>query len=781
MRGPGEGEPEPAESIRPGALSALLEDLVKSPEELRSGAWTEVLRPGVMIGRYELVREIGRGGFGLVWEAHDRELGRAVALKAVRPGARPDLREERLLREAEAAARLSHPNLVTLYDAGRTDGGPYLVLELLRGEPLARRLTRGQMALPEALDVAVQVARALAHAHREGVVHRDLTPGNVFLCHGGLVKVLDLGLAHAFGRRKADGGTPAYMAPEQWRGAPEDERTDVFALGIILFEMLTGERPFPDDGGRSVRGREIAPKVEVVASPALGKLVAVMLSKDPVARVRDGAAALSALEAIAAGLQEHPSETPPAIARRAPRPTPRRPRIPASVAVLPFADMSPGRDQEFFADGVAEEILNALTQLEGLHVIGRTSSFAFKGKNDDLRLIGQRLGVSSILEGSVRKDGSRVRITAELVNVADASRLWSKTFDRELTSVFAVQDEIARAVVDALQVKLMPGEEPSTAAFSTNNPEAHDQWLIGRHLLLSGSLDDSLRAVAVLKNAVGRDPAYAPAWAALAHGLGNLATRTRTREAEPLWREAQQAAEKAVEVGPRYGFALAMRGWLSLMHWDWRAARTDIERAISINPGDPEIRNIYGILLEKEGRLAEAVAEARRATELDPLMGVTRSNLGVYYTQLGDFGRARETFTRAMEVSAQNTYAAYELAMLDLLDGRAADALGAFEQEHESAFRLSGIAMAQYTLGQKRESDEALRQLVARSGEDAPYEVALVHAWRGERNAAFEWLERAYAQHDTGLRNVKVDIRLRLLRDDPRFAKLLRKMGLPAD
>ena len=354
----------PPKAIRAGALSALLEELVRVGPPPEKG-WAESLRPGARVGRFELVREIGRGGFGVVFEARDLELGRVVALKAMRTSPRPEVAQERLLREAETAARLSHPNIVTLHDAGRTEDGSYLVLELLRGEPLAGRLGRGPVPLREALGIAVEVAKGLAHAHREGVVHRDLTPGNVFLCQGGAVKLLDLGLAHAFGRRKTEGGTPAYMAPEQWRGAPEDERTDVFALGVILFRMLTGELPFPDDGGRSVRGRRPAPPLEVPAAPALGALVARMLAKDPAARVRDGAVLLERLESIAATRPGELPRAPPTVLRRPPgRPPARRPRT-ASVAVLPFADMSPGRDQEYFADGVAEEILNALAQVNG--------------------------------------------------------------------------------------------------------------------------------------------------------------------------------------------------------------------------------------------------------------------------------------------------------------------------------------------------------------------------------------------------------------------------------
>jgi eukaryotic-like serine/threonine-protein kinase len=307
VRGPGNEKPgEPIEGLRPGTLSALLQDLVRCPEDERSGAWDRVLRPGLVIDRYELVREIGRGGFGVVWEARDRGLGREVALKAVRAGQRPDLREERLLREAEAAARLAHPNIVSLLDAGRSEQGPYLVLELLRGETLAIRLDQGPLAVREALRIGIEVAKGLAHAHEQGVVHRDLTPGNVFLCRDGQVKVLDFGMAHAFGRPKAEGGTRSYMAPEQAAGAPEDERTDVFALGVVLYRMLSGRLPYPYSPSK--RARRAAPRqLEVEELPALGTFLARMTSTEPLKRPRNCAEVLAALTTFQHELEGSPS------------------------------------------------------------------------------------------------------------------------------------------------------------------------------------------------------------------------------------------------------------------------------------------------------------------------------------------------------------------------------------------------------------------------------------------------------------------------------------------
>jgi uncharacterized membrane protein YphA (DoxX/SURF4 family) len=303
-------------TVEKGALSALLADLVRAPE---AGGHPPLL-PGQRIGRFEIVRELGRGGFGLVYEARDGELNRPVALKVVHLGERAGPREARLLEEAETAARLTHPNIVTLYDVGRTEQGPYLVLELLRGKSLSARLAEGPVAPAEAVHVALQVARGLAHAHAAGVAHRDLTPNNVFLCADGQVKILDLGLAHAFGRRKTDGGTPTWMAPEQARGAPEDERTDVFALGLILYRLLSGAQAFPtEDGGKALTSSAPAPTLEVPAAPELGPLVTRLLSKDPVARPRDAGEVVRALTAVDRALQVSSAPAGPVKVRRRPR------------------------------------------------------------------------------------------------------------------------------------------------------------------------------------------------------------------------------------------------------------------------------------------------------------------------------------------------------------------------------------------------------------------------------------------------------------------------------
>jgi TolB-like protein/tetratricopeptide (TPR) repeat protein len=804
--GAGEGSASSSPpGVKPGVLSALLQELAAAPETQGEPLWEPALRPGDVVGRFELLRELGRGGFGVVWEARDQELGRKVAFKLVRAG-RAEAGADQLHREAEAVARLQHPNLVTLYDVGRCEHGPYLVLELLRGETLQARLARGPLPLGEALAVAVEVARGLAHAHAEGVVHRDLKPSNVFLCERGGVKLLDFGMAHAFGRKRVSGGTPAYMAPEQWRDAPEDERTDVFALGVMLYRMITGTLPFPDDGGKSARDPKPAPELEVHGAPALGPLVARMLTKDPAARIREGGAALAELEGIAAELpHDAPAAAAPVVVRR---PWSRRRRVtaaiaiaaaialgaaapflvrrppatsgPPSVAVLPFADLSPQHDQDYFSDGIAEEILNALAQVEGLHVTGRTSSFSFKGKQTELAEIGRRLNVAHVLEGSVRKAGSRVRITAQLVNTSDGFHLWSRTFDHDLTDIFAVQEEIARDVVEALKVKLLPGREPTTRWTKTSNPEVYNQYLLGQEFRRRGTLDGYRHALLAFEKALTLDPGFAPAWAGIAVAADTIDSLSDEPQPE-LGRRAVAAAERAMALAPELPEAYYARALVRIDVFDWAGAMVDVERALSLSPNYAWAEQLRAALLTYAGRLEEALAAARRATELEPLHATFWARLGAVYNASNELDRAREALTRALEISPENEFAQRFLAWNLLNAGRAKDALAAAERLGSGADRLFYEALAQHELGNAKQSQAALDTFVARHAGAYAYRIAEIYAWRGERDRAFEWLERAYVQHDGNLEATKIDSSLRRLHDDPRWKPFLKKMNLPVD
>ena len=796
----GEHEAAAAPGV-PGELSALLRELVEADAQAQGAGWERVLRPGLVVGRFELVRELGRGGFGVVYEARDRELHRPVAFKAVRAVGGAAAAEERLLAEAETAARLSHPNLVTLYDVGRCDAGPYLVLELLRGQTLAQRLEQGPLGVTEALRIAAAVAGGLTHAHAHGVVHRDLTPGNVFLCQDGQVKLLDLGLAHAFGRRKLDGGTPSSMAPEQERGAPEDERTDVFALGVLLHWMIAGEPP----GAASWTGRRTrAPALEIPDLPALGPLVARMLSPDPVRRPRDAGEVAPALAALQ-GEAERAGQGARVARRRRPGARVaavvavsclvaaiatalalRRAGAPAheaqpSIAVLPFANLSADREQEFFSDGLTEEILNTLARVPGLRVTGRTSSFAFKGREVKLAELGRELGVGAVLEGSVRKAGSRVRIAAQVVNVSDGFQLWSQEFDRDLADVFAVQDEIARSVVRALEVRLVRGHAPPETP-RTASPDAHLEVLLARRLRDRSSREGDRRAVEALERAVALDPGYAAAWA----GLGGAAFYASDTEADlqrraALKRRAREAVERAVALDPDSPDALVARAGLRQYGgaFDWRGAEADLARAVAIAPSDSGALVAHAETLAALGRLDEALPEARHAVDVDPLARAPWAVLGKLQIAAGRLDEARRSLHHAIEIAPDTEASYFHIGTTYLLEGRPGEML-AWSQRSPAGFcRLQGAALALHDLGREPEARAALKALSSEQYAAAwSFQIAEVNAWFGDLDGAFEALERARQNLDGGLSMLTWSPLLRRIRGDPRYPELLRVLNL---
>ena len=455
-----------------------------------------------------------------------------------------------------------------------------------------------------------------------------------------------------------------------------------------------------------------------------------------------------------------------------------------SIAVLPFVNLSSDKEQEYFSDGMAEEILNALAQIDGLRVIGRTSSFSFKGRNEDLRTIGQKLGASNLLEGSVRKAGNRIRITAQLIEARGGSHLWSQSFDRDLTDVFAVQEEIARSVVAALKVKLLTGETPSAKDRRTANPDAYSRYLVGRHALSQASPDGWRRAVEAFEAAIALDPGYGPAWAGLAHARrsASWSAATSTEWVQGVTR-ALSAAEKAVALAPDVADGYVARATLRAeWKFDWEGAAADLERALALNPSDADAlqANAYSVLVPL-GRIPEAIAAARKATELDPLTARSWGVLGIAYYFNGEMDAARKALLRTTELAPEYDQYAFLLAVLDLLEGKPAKALARYEQLSMGWVWLTGTALAHHDLGDASKSNRALKALIRGHAGDSPYQIAQVYAYRRELDRAFEWLERAYSLPDTGVIHVKSDPLLRNLRGDPRYRALLKKMNLPLD
>jgi serine/threonine-protein kinase len=762
--------------------------------------------------RYRIEKEIGRGGMGRVFVAHDRKLGRDVAIKVLASGLHGEEALRRFEQEARATCALNHANILDVHDIGTHEGNPYIVSELLRGTTLRERLRSGPLTVQEASGYARQLAQGLSAAHEKGIVHRDLKPENLFITEEGRLKILDFGIAKLAAPMTPEAGetlpppqphteegailgTVGYMSPEQVRGQPADQRSDVFAFGVIVYEMLAGRSPFERDTavetGYAILNDD-PPPLPAGVPTALDRLVRRCHAKRPEDRVQSAqlvdALASAAVERAPAqrrgafrwALGAGGALTLVVLAVLGWRLRTRGEGPGNSIAVLPFADMSPSKDQEYFSDGIAEEILNVLAQVDGLRVIGRTSSFSMKGRNEDLRTIGQRLGATNLLEGSVRKSGARVRINAQLVEAEGGSRLWSQEFDRELTDVFAVQEEIAHAVVAALKVKLLPAarEEPRAP-----NPEAYDLYLHGRAFFARGSGDAYDRAVQALRKSVALDPGFAQAWAELAEALfqrGDFSVKGDRKADRP---EGLVAAEKAIALAPQRADGYAARGVLRhLMLQDWTGARADLERARSLNPRSPDILLNYARLLAALGRLTEAISVCQQAAVLDPLSADVQYVLNTAYLGTGQLALAEAAATRALEISPEHARAARNLGITLLLQNRVPEARAAFHRSSHEFVIGMGDVMVEQSLGHSAESQRALDRIFAGPYvEVGAYQIAQMYAWRGETDRAFDWLGRAAELHDAGLIYLKYDPLLRGLRGDARYATLLKKMDLPPD
>jgi serine/threonine-protein kinase len=785
----------------------------------------------VLGGRYEIERELGRGGMGRVLLARDNRLGRRVAVKMLPAGVHTESALHRFELEARAAGSLNHPNILDVHDIGVWEGEPYIVSELLEGETLSDRLRRGTLSPQEAIGYAVQLGDGLAAAHDKGIIHRDLKPENLFLSRNGRLKILDFGIAKLVAHapeqvdelpasrpRTETGailGTIGYMSPEQIRGEAVDERSDIFSCGMIFYEMVAGRAAFGRqttiETGYAILNDDLPDLPDEVPAP-FAEMVQRCSEKKPADRFQSAHALLLHLKDLASvpsrgqTAGDHPAKARRALSRRSPRrsralagvlaaiacaaaayllyrfgPRINAPEVIPSIAILPFADLSPGKDVEYFSDGLADEILDALVNIKGLRVAGRTSSFSFKGKSDDVQSIARKLHVVAVLEGSVRKDGNWLRISAQLIDAVNGFHVWSKSFDRAPTGIFAVQEEISYAVVQALREHFHLEAHAAPALAPKTTDEAHARYLIARQLLNRGSADGYRRAMEAFEKTVKLDPSYAPAWVGLASAAYYWSNLTEgPAEVERVRRRALAAADKAISLAPNLSEAWAARSYLrGLAEWDWEGAQKDLDTALRLNSGDAQVLRRLGVMLASLGRLPEALVAVRKSADLDPLATEAWDNLAYLANATGDYATARSASARALEIAPEQRYAATHGAVADLLEGNPARALAAFESSADEIFRLEGLAMAQHDLGHEPESQRALQALIGKYGDNSAFQIAQAHAWRGDRDRAFEWLERGYRDHDGGVGYVKVDPLLRKIRDDARYSALLRKMKLP--
>jgi serine/threonine protein kinase/Tfp pilus assembly protein PilF len=740
---------------------------------------------------------------GEVYRARDTRLGREVAIKVLPADVASSTdRLARFEREARTVAGLNHPNIVVLHSVEDEDGIRFLTMELVEGQTLSNLVAPGGLPLPKLLELAIPLTDALVAAHEKGVIHRDLKPGNVMVTKEGRVKVLDFGLAKMMGAEApadgasvtvtADGlisgegqvvGTVPYMAPEQLRGEAVDARSDLFSLGIILYELATGRRPFTGetsiDVGSSILRDTPVPLSRVRADLPVDllKLVDHCLEKNPRERIQTALDANNELRRLRKVVER--GEPKKAAADKV-----------ASIAVLPFVNRSASADDEYFSDGLADELLNVLSKIKGLRVTARTSSFHFKGKDSTIAEIGRMLDVATVLEGSVRTAGSRIRVSVQLVQVSDSSHLWSETYDRTLEDIFAVQDDIAQSVVKELRTTLLgeaPGSDASGAAKADvaqaakgrgTDPEAHRLYLLARHLIDWRTREDTAKAIGYLKQAIERDPTNALAWAELGRAHTNEVDAGWVAPAEGFQR-AKVAVERGLSLEPDLAEGHAVLGRLKMtFHYDWNGAEKSLARALELAPGSAPVLLAAGLMEYSLCRIDAAIDLFRRSSDQDPLSATAYHTLGLALHAADRLEEAETAYRKSLELSPGRVGARALLSIVLPALGRAEESLREARSEPDEGYRLWAEVLAYRAVGLEAEASATLRKLTEKYGHTMAFQIAQTYGAIGDADAAFDWLERAYRQRDSGLGQMLASPRFRPLHGDPRWGAFLRKMGL---
>jgi serine/threonine protein kinase/Flp pilus assembly protein TadD len=785
---------------------------------------------GTTISHYEILEKLGEGGMGLVYKARDLQLGRFVAVKVLIAGqGESSDHRARFIQEARAASSLNHPNIITIHDIVSIDEGECIVMEFIRGKTLADVIEAGKIPGVDCLKYAMQIADAVAAAHNIGIIHRDLKPANVMVTPDGLAKVLDFGLAKLAGEEDSPGvfgetdttvsihvserpktaegaiiGTVAYMSPEQAQGLRVDARSDIFSFGAVLYEMATGERAFHGSSGLATLTAVLRDNprdfstFQVDVPPELQEVVMRCLRKDPDQRFQSMGDVKSAIEQIFYRTKSGIMPLDPGMSGVWKRPAL---ALMPSIAVLPFLNLSADKENEYFSDGLAEEIINALGKLENLRVTARTSAFVFRGTQQNVREIGETLHVSSVLEGSVRKSGNRVRISVQLIDVGDGNNLWSERYDREMTDVFEIQDEISQAIVAKLKVKLeshsSTGSQSAASAVGavhpvrplvkryTENLDAYNLYLKGRFELYKMTGEGLGASRQMFEEAIKLDPNYALAHEGLAYSwylegfMGFIAPKEVMPKAKAAVRRAIELDETVAEAHATLGVILA------LYDWDWSGAERELIRSIELNGASPICRDAYAFyFLRPAGRIEEAVSETQQALSLDPLSLPFRVHLAFLFYLQNKYEHSIAQFRKVLEMNPQYYMAHAMMGNVYALAGQFDEALACYARAREadanSRFVDSLEAMTLAMADRRAEASALLDKVTRRAANDyiSPVSIAYVCTALGDKDRAFENLDRAIHDRDPNLLGLKSNPIFERLRTDERYHAIRRKMQL---
>jgi serine/threonine protein kinase/Flp pilus assembly protein TadD len=731
--------------------------------------------------RYQIIEELGKGGMGRVYKVLDTKINEKIAIKLIKPEIAKDKKTiERFSNELRLTRKIRHKNVCGMFDLGEEKGTHYITMEFIPGEDLRSSIRRfGQLPIRKSISIAAQICEGLAEAHRLGVVHRDLKSSNIMIDKEGNVRIMDFGIARSIEAKGITGagvmiGTPEYMSPEQVEGKEVDQRSDIYSLGVILYEMVTGRVPFEGETALSIAMKQ---KTEKPMDPRLlnhllpddlSQIIMKCLEKDRKNRYKNTEELLSEIIKI---------EKSQKVGKEKDLTKP-------SIAVLPFRDMSPQKDQDYFCEGMAEELINALTKIEGLHVAARTSAFQFKGKDLNVRKIGEDLGVKTVLEGSVRKAGDRLRITAQLINISDGYHLWSEKYDRDMEDIFAIQDEISLSIVDSLKLKLLKKEKAQLIKRYTEDQEAYSLYLKGRYFWNRRYEGGLQKGIEYFQKAIEKDASLAPAYAGIAdcYCVMGIYNWIPPKEAYP---KAKAATLKALEIDNTLSEAHASLGWIKMFYdWDWAAAEKAFQRAIELNPNYATAHEWYAMFLAPMARFDEAISELKKAQELDPLSLIIQAMGGYVYSFAGLSDKAIESCHKTIEMDPNFMLTYFYLGNAYIWNSKWKEAISAFQKlaalSGEGPLALGFLGFSYGMDGQKAEAQKILDRLNRQSEDkDAfPFFKSLVHIGLGDKARALDWLEKAFDEKESMIACIKVWPPFDTLRQESRFDALLKKLRL---